>query len=129
MKDRIKKLRKEKDLTQTQFGEKIGVKGNTITNYETGLRTPTDTVINNICKTFSVNETWLREGIGNIFIEKPKNQIISEFAADLIKEPTSFKTRLFEAMAKLDERDWITIEKIFDELTKSKENEQDVNNS
>ena len=45
MKDRIKQVRKSKNLTQTAFGEIIGVKGNTVTNYETGLRTPTDAVI------------------------------------------------------------------------------------
>ena len=30
MKDRIKQVRKSKNLTQTAFGEVIGVKGNTI---------------------------------------------------------------------------------------------------
>lgn len=38
LKNRIKQIRKEKGLTQVEFGEKIGVKGNTVTNYETGLR-------------------------------------------------------------------------------------------
>lgn len=63
MKDRIKTIRKEARLTQTDFGEKIGVKGNTITNYETGLRTPSDAVILSICRAFNVREEWLREGI------------------------------------------------------------------
>ena len=40
MKDRIKQVRKSQKLTQTAFGDIIGVKGNTITNYETGLRNP-----------------------------------------------------------------------------------------
>ena len=34
MKDRIRAIRKHYDLTQAEFGERIGVKGNTITNYE-----------------------------------------------------------------------------------------------
>ena len=34
--DRIKKLRKELDLTQQKFGERLGVKGNTIAQYEVG---------------------------------------------------------------------------------------------
>ena len=46
MKSRIKAVRKSASLTQVQFGEKIGVKGNTVTGYETGLRTPTDAVVN-----------------------------------------------------------------------------------
>lgn len=66
-KERIKQIRKKEGLTQTQFGERIGVKGNTITNYETGLRTPTDAVLKSICREFNVNEDWLRTGEGEMF--------------------------------------------------------------
>ena len=38
MNERIKELRKALGLTQAEFGERIGVKPNTITNYESGLR-------------------------------------------------------------------------------------------
>ena len=62
MKDRIKQVRKSQNLTQTAFGDIIGVKGNTITNYETGLRNPTDAVIKSICREFGVSEEWLRTG-------------------------------------------------------------------
>ncbi len=62
MKDRIKMIRKQAKMTQVEFGEKIGVKGNTITGYETGLRTPSDAVIFSMCREFSVNEEWLRNG-------------------------------------------------------------------
>ena len=40
MKDRIKKIRKELDLTQQGFAEKIGTTANVLTNYETGRRNP-----------------------------------------------------------------------------------------
>lgn len=56
-------------MTQVEFGEKIGVKGNTVTNYENGLRTPTDAVILSICREFNIREKWLREGIGEMKIE------------------------------------------------------------
>ena len=118
MKDRIKKLRKEKHLTQQELADKIGIARGNISAYEVGKNAPSDAVIRLICQEFSINETWLREGTGNIFIEKPKNQIISEFVTDLIKEPASFKTRFFQAMTELDERDWITIEKIFDKMNR-----------
>lgn len=62
---RIKKLRKDRNLTQTEFGEKIGVKGNTVTGYENGTRRPSDSVINYICLIFHVDQTWLRTGEGD----------------------------------------------------------------
>ena len=55
-----------------------------------------------------------------MFLQRDKLQIISEFAADMVKEPNSFKSRLFEAMAKLDENDWIAIEQIFDKISSKK---------
>ena len=45
MEQRIKTIRKSNNLTQTEFGKRIGVKGNTVTNYETGLRIPSEAVI------------------------------------------------------------------------------------
>lgn len=67
MKNRIKEIRKNKGLTQVEFGNKIGVKGNTITNYENGLRKPTDAVILSICREFNINEEWLRTGNGEMY--------------------------------------------------------------
>lgn len=67
MKDRIKEVRKNFSLTQIDFGQRIGVKGNTVTGYETGLRTPSDAVILSICREFNVNEEWLRNGTGQMF--------------------------------------------------------------
>lgn len=64
MKDRIREIRKDNGLTQVEFGERIGVKGNTITNYENGLRNPTDAVLLLICREFKINEQWLRTGKG-----------------------------------------------------------------
>jgi len=68
---RIKKLRKALDLTQAEFGEKIGSTQNAIGNYETGHRNPSSSVINNICKTFNVSEGWLRAEEGEMFLAKP----------------------------------------------------------
>lgn len=62
---RIKKLRKDQNLTQTEFGEKIGVKGNTVTGYENGTRKPSESVLNYICLIFHVDQTWLRTGEGD----------------------------------------------------------------
>lgn len=69
--ERIKKVRKDKDLTQQLFAERIGTTANVLTNYETGRRNPSSSVINNICKTFSVSEDWLRYGTGEMYLPKP----------------------------------------------------------
>lgn len=119
MKIRIKQIRKEAKLTQIEFGEKIGVKGNTITNYENGLRTPTDAVLKSICREFKVNETWLRTGEGEPYQKRTRTQEIGEFANKVMSESDeAFKKRFILALSKLDERDWETLAKIAEELGK-----------
>lgn len=119
MKNRIKQIRKENGMTQVEFGEKIGVKGNTVTNYETGLRNPTDAVILSICREFNINETWLRTGIGKMKKSLTKNQEIGAFANEVMELPDeAFKKRFVDALKKLDEKDWENLEKIASKLLK-----------
>ena len=73
--ERIKKLRRSLDLTQKEFGERLGVKANTIGTYEIGRNAPIDAVLNLICREFSVSETWLRTGEGEMFNPSPSNEI------------------------------------------------------
>lgn len=85
MKDRIKKLRKELNLTQREFSEQIGSSQNIVANYEIGRRNPSNSVINNICKTFNVSEKWLRTGEGEMFEQVSESDQLSEAVADLMK--------------------------------------------
>lgn len=120
MKNRIKQIRKEARLTQVDFGEKIGVKGNTVTNYETGLRTPTDAVILSICREFSINEEWLRNGNGDMYLSSKKDDLISNMLDDVIKaDESDFKRRLISALSKLDDDGWDNLEKLVDYITDS----------
>ena len=71
MKNRIKMLRNDVGLTQQQFAANIGVSQNTFANYEIGRRNPSNSTINNICKTFNVDENWLRTGEGDMYVSTP----------------------------------------------------------
>lgn len=73
--NRIRKLRKYLDLTQQEFAGKIGSSQNILANYETGRRNPSNSVINNICKTFNVNEEWLRNGEGEMFLPEAGKEL------------------------------------------------------
>lgn len=67
MNERIRRLRKYLKLNQNEFAKKIGLAPNTITNYETGRRNPSDAIIFSICREFNINEEWLRTGTGDMF--------------------------------------------------------------
>lgn len=113
MKERIKALRKELGLNQTDFGQKVGIKQTTVAGYETGAKNPMDSVIVSICREFNVNEEWLRDGVGEMFQPMTRYESIAQFAGNLMKEEEeSFKLRLFGILAQLDEKEWEVLEGI-----------------
>ena len=110
MKDRIKKIRKEYKLTQVEFGERIGVKGNTITNYENGLRNPTDAVILSICREFNINENWLRTGTGEMY--KEADDKLSSYVAEIVIGNDEFIKDLITVYMELDDTSKAALKKI-----------------
>ena len=79
---RIKKVRRELELTQTEFASRLGLTQNTVTRYETGDRNPSTAVLSLIVKAYGVNEEWLRTGEGEMFIAAPSgvlNAIAQEY--------------------------------------------------
>ena len=102
MNERSKKLRKVLDLTQQEFGERLGIKRNTIATYESGRNEPIDAVVSLICKEFNVNEEWLRDGIGEMFKAAPST------ALDALAEEYSYSHRdyvIVEKFSNLSRKD------------------------
>ena len=64
MNERIKQIRRELGLTQTEFAERIGLKQNSIALIESGKRNISDQAVLSICREYGVNEEWLRTGTG-----------------------------------------------------------------
>ena len=69
MNKRIRKLRKQLNLSQTQFGREIGLTQKPVSEMERDGGTVTERNFNAICKAFNVNPVWLRDGIGAMFLE------------------------------------------------------------
>lgn len=100
--NRIKDLRIALQLTQEDFGKRIGSARNTIANYETGNRNPSNAVIMAICKEFNINEQWLRTGEGEMFVKRTPDEDLAFFMGQLLsKEDDTPKKMFFRAMSKL----------------------------
>lgn len=116
MKERIRTLRKELGLNQSDFGNKIGVKQGTVAGYESGARTPLDTVIASICREFNVNENWLRTGEGEMFEQMTEQQKILKYTALLLNDKDSAVANAIQTLIvtyeQLDDTSKATLEKI-----------------
>ena len=84
MKDRFKELRKELNVTQQEFADKLKISRNFVAQIEMGSKVPSDRTIDDVCREFNVNEEWLRTGNGDMFIPGIKDKQISAMLADVI---------------------------------------------
>lgn len=116
MDERIKELRKALGLTQQKFADAIGVRQNTVAQYEMGRNPPTDTVLTLICREFNVSEDWLRRGEGEMFVQRSRDEELSAFFGDLMAGQPDFKRRLIAVLSRLDESEWELLEKMADKL-------------
>lgn len=100
MNDRIKQVRANAKLTQTEFADKLGLTKNYISLVENGNREPSDRTINDICEKFGVNPIWLRTGAGEPFVPLSRSEELAAiFAAVQIGDDA--KSRLIKAMARM----------------------------
>lgn len=124
--DRIKQVRQQLKLTQTEFATKIGLSRNYIAMLEIGQREPSDRTINDICREFGVNETWLREGIGEPFAAKDRADEMAEFIKGLMSDsPGSFRSRLVTALLRFDPdgAEWEVLERIYESVAAEQKKE------
>lgn len=111
MNERIKHIRKALNLTQQVFADNIGIKQNTVAQYEIGRNAPTDAVIRLICTTFNVNETWLRTGEGEMFVKLSRNDEIAAYVARIMKdEDAELQRFLVQLMSRIPSECWDVIE-------------------
>ncbi|MBE5969730.1 MAG: helix-turn-helix domain-containing protein [Lachnospiraceae bacterium] len=120
MNERLKLLRNTLGFTQQQFAEKLGVKRNTIAQYEIGRNEPIDSVVNLIVREYHVNEDWLRNGHGEMFIAPSRDERIVDFVNSLqFETDESFKKRLISVLSGLNVDEWKVLEdfakKLFEE--------------
>ena len=112
MHDRIRELRKKHlRLSQTAFGERLGVSRSVINNIELNVLARPDqklSLIKLICKEFSVNEEWLLNGTDPMFIQ-PEMFSLDQYLKE--RGCTALEMEIVKAYFELD---FDTRQKVFD---------------
>lgn len=127
MNSRIKEVRKAKGLSQAAFGAPFGANRDMINNVENGRAAVSDIMVASICRTYDVNERWLRTGEGEMFIQISRDQEIMDFVADTMQDDEdNFRRRFLLALSRLPEERWADIEAFARQITaEKKEADQD----
>ena len=121
LKDRIKKIRKEENLTQEEFGKKLTISRSQIACYERGIHNIPERVLNQIEKEFNINKEWLRTGIGEMRSISNDELELAETLATLTTSDNPLLKELASKIVKLDIEHLESINNLVDLLIKKEQ--------
>ncbi len=108
-------------LTKTAFAERVKVSQQHISRLAKD-GTPSERTILDICREFNVSERWLRTGEGEMFVQLSREEEITKFAMEIIRDPGSeFQRQLLTTMARLEPAQWKLMEQMLDQLLQQRQ--------
>lgn len=127
--ERVKYIRKEMSLTLEEFGKQLGVTKTAISRIENGERNLTDQMFKSICREFNVNESWLRDGSGEMFVSStPYKKTYNRFGYIMENASPSKRavlTALLELVYAVPDDVWSNIMKQYELAMKDVKKEED----
>lgn len=113
MNERIRLIRKNLRLTQTEFGRQIGCSQTAVAKYETGLVVPDAPIRMLICQKFNVNPEWLETGEGKPY----KEGLIPELVHALRQMP-DVQAALERLLPVMTDADWRALNDVVARFTR-----------
>lgn len=120
MKERIKTIRKELKLNQTEFGDRIGATQAMVTSYETGRVVPSDSILKLISKEFGISYAWLKTGEGPMEDPMPDDGSLDRLTETYRSLPDRLRS-LVDALVEMDPDWWKTLDEAFAEIERRKQ--------
>ena len=108
--ERVLELREKLKLTRKDFGEKIGVSDSVIKTIDYKKTDPRPLLLTQICTVYNVNESWLLNGEGEMFVKKTLEDELIDVFGKILNDDNDFRKRMISALAQLDDDGWNAIE-------------------
>ncbi len=83
--ERIKQVRNHLNLSQKEFGQKLGVSRDVIANIENNRVEPQKIFVQHLCAIFPVNQEWLDTGRGDLFLTRNDNLLEAVRLFEILK--------------------------------------------
>ncbi len=117
---RLKDIRKQLDLNQTEFANKLGSTLGALSKYETDKVVPNDVFIHHLCKLFSINEVWLKTGEGDMYIAITEEDRFAELLGELLVTENEQIKDIITKSIELDDRDLDFVYQLVNRLLEDK---------
>lgn len=116
IRERVKKLRKSLNLTQTEFGQKIGVSVGVIANLELDRAKINPIMVQHICDVFGVSRKWLETGDGEMFLDLGEDAQFELLCTEIAESEDDFIKRVMKAYWRLPEDKKVLVRQFIDEI-------------
>ena len=119
MEERIQKVRTDANLTQSEFGNRLGISKSAVQKLEYGGN-PSEQIIRAICEKFGVNRQWLETGDESIQPYEREPDLETEVRSLLKNEPP-VKQAVMISLASMPDEWWDAwAQKLHEEIEKQK---------
>lgn len=115
--ERMKLVREQNNMTQAEFGKRLGISRDVYANIENDrLRKPEakEPIIKLICKEFGVSYQWLVNGLGEMD-DSDENEA-QEIVDSVMTGDNEFAKKVLVAFARMSEEKWKLIREIIEEI-------------
>lgn len=113
MNKRIAAIRKALNMTQAEFSAALGTSRVNLSNMEIGRTTPTEMFIKLLCSKFSVDEIWLRTGVGEMFKTSANDdEETAAWLGQVLNATGTTKNLLVKNLRHLTDEEWDAIGRI-----------------
>ena len=116
MNQRLKLLRKQFNLNQSDFALRIGVSQSAVAAWESGIRNPIDAIVQSICREFGVSEAWLRTGEGTMFVPQTPDAQIAAYVARTLKGNNELLKAVLSLLLSRSDEELAVIERAYRDL-------------
>ena len=133
--ERIREIREYLKLSRNDFGERLGMSGDSINNLERGRVVIKDFIIKLISQEFNVDENWLRTGKGSMFILELDEdtvlveQLLNEYDNPLFSEIKSLVFNIMKVYNQLDPKSKQVIDDFIIKLKEEQNNKKSENDN
>lgn len=122
---RIKDIRKDANLSQAKFGNKLGITDAAVSMVENDKYIPSEQTIRAICSEFHVNRYWLETGEGEPYIREETNDELAQQIRVVMKGRHDFAVAVLSALAAMPDEYWAAFHEKVKEAYDSMKKEED----
>ena len=124
-KERLALVIKESGCNKTKFAERLNISQAFLSQMCSGVRSPSDRTISDICREFHINENWLRTGVGEMKSETTQREKIAGFFTDVLATAPDDRSAFISALADLPPEFWPLVVDLAKNITANIKKEED----